>query len=329
MTKHVITLGADPEFFVTIGDKYVPACGLFGGEKGNPVQLSDEGGYLEDGCAIEINVKPSDNIYKLAERVRRINAAWTKKFVKYHLNIIGAARFTKDQLITQQANEIGCSGDLHAWGVRATPLIQMFGTNRFAGGHIHIGIDPWPEHLSRGDIIRFLDLSVLLPNMREQNKGRQAFYGGPGIYRDTSYGVEWRSPDAAWVSGTNGIIRDFDRAHRTLAAILANERPVPLNEIIGEVVNKYELLDELQAQPYKSGGAQYPGIANSIAARIEKYLEDTPEAREIKKKQKDAAPPPKYIRDPLGRVTYNPEFALWERTAAARLRDFLHAEDPE
>lgn len=302
MTNFTVTLGADPEFFVTKhgGDTFIPACGLFGGEKGHPTILSDDGGFLEDGCAVEFNVRPAETIHELAGRIRSLKALFVKKF-DFHWDLYSHAHasFDKKELKKHpSANVIGCGGDLAAWGVRMPPDIGLFGDNRFAGGHIHVGIDPWPEHITRGDIIRFLDLTVLLPNIKEQNARRMKFYGSPGIYRETSYGVEWRSPDPQWTGGGGGFIRSFDIATLYLRAILANKEPVPLARIVGETVAKSELLEYLQEVPFRPDhhNLSWKNIGSQIEDRIRGFLEGTPESVAISKMlSKTVKPNRRYI----------------------------------
>lgn len=293
--RYEITLGADPEFFVTPTgkDNFVPACGLFGGEKGHPCVLNNEGGYLEDGAAVEFNVTPTNNINHLIKKITALRVLFHKKFPGYTTHHYAAAGFDINQLRKNPAAMvIGCSADLHAWGVRAPPEIGLFGATRFAGGHIHVGIDPWPEHIQRGDVIRLLDLLVLMPNIREQNKQRQRFYGGPGIYRDTSYGVEWRSPDPAWSTGNaRGLTLAFDRAMLLLKAVLANPTPVELAEIVGGVVNKFECLDVLQAQPFRGDGpndvSTWTDVSSSLWNRVLVRLEPTKEKAAVLEKDRE------------------------------------------
>lgn len=225
MSKPVVTYGADPEFFVRekATRTIIPSCGLFGGEKGNPVLLSSEGGYLEDGVTIEINVAPQASVTGLIEKLRGLKSLWEQRFPQHELVGMSSAVFDKAELRKHRsAMEIGCNADLCAWGVRTLPQINDFGNLRFAGGHIHVGLDPWPEDLDLDFFIRWLDLFALLPTASEANHDRWPHYGRPGLYRPTSYGVEWRSPDNTWVLGNSAVANLVEMATDRL---IQSERP--------------------------------------------------------------------------------------------------------
>lgn len=197
-----VTYGADPEFFVVERDTLtvIPACGLFGGEKGNPVLLSEKGGYLEDGVTIEFNVSPSATIAGVRADLLGLIDLWHKRFPKHKLIDGGMVEFNPISLRKLRgAMEIGCAADLSAWGTRRSPQISDLGGMRFAGGHIHIGMDPWPEVYEKPWLIKYLDLMAYLPNARYANPTRYKVYGLPGLYRSTGYGVEYRSPENTWV----------------------------------------------------------------------------------------------------------------------------------
>lgn len=224
MTKEItVSFGADPEFFVKERKTgtIIPACGLFGGNKGAPVILSNEGGYLEDGVTIEINVAPADNIGTVRTRILNLISMFEQRFPDHVLECAGAAEFDKRELRKHRtAMEIGCSADMCAWGFRRAPQIKDMGAMRFAGGHIHVGMDPWPEGLEKKFVIQWLDLFALIPSIREINVDRYRYYGRPGLYRETGYGVEWRSPDPSWVVGRSGIALRAESAIRALVKML-------------------------------------------------------------------------------------------------------------
>lgn len=220
-----ITYGADPEFFVRerATQTIIPACGLFGGEKGNPVLLSNLGGYLEDGVTIELNVAPAPDLQTVQSRLLELKRLWEQRFPQHELVCTPSAQFDKKVLRPHRsAMEIGCNADQCAWGVRRAPQISDFGTTRFAGGHIHIGIDPWPEGLKKEFLVRWLDIFALMPTIQSSSTDRFEHYGRPGLWRDTGYGIEWRSPDPYWVEKFQGSIADH--AGGQIAFLLSAQR---------------------------------------------------------------------------------------------------------
>lgn len=202
MPKYKITIGADPEFFVI--DKkagsLVPACRKFGGEKRAPMFLSPDGGFLEDGTTVEFNVTPSATLKETKKKIENLILVFLNKHDKYEIHKQSVAIFAKKELEEfPEAMQIGCSPDLFAYGLRVAPSIEKFGPKRFAGGHIHLGIDPWPEGLEKDVVIKFMDLLLVCTVAhRFCNPQRYPFYGHPGLYRETAYGVEHRSPDNWW-----------------------------------------------------------------------------------------------------------------------------------
>lgn len=202
MSKYKITIGADPEFFVidkAIGE-VVPACRKFGGEKRAPMFLSPDGGFLEDGTTVEFNVTPSATLKETKKKIENLILIFLNKYDKYEISKVSAGTFDQKELQElPEAMQIGCSPDLYAYGLRVSPSIEKFGNRRFAGGHIHLGIDPWPEGLEKDVIIKYMDLLLVCPvASRFCNQHRYPFYGHPGLYRETAYGVEHRSPDNWW-----------------------------------------------------------------------------------------------------------------------------------
>lgn len=197
-----VTFGADPEFFVARKDNPttpVPACGLFGGGKKAPIFITPEGGYLEDGCAIEFNVSPAPTLVEVQKRLDRLITAFLTLNKDYKIFASSTATFDPKELRKHpQATVLGCDADFWAYGLRVKPQASMFKNQRFAGGHIHIGLDPWPKDLDPKMLVKALDFFVFPYFDMPPDGNRYKFYGHPGLYRETSYGIEWRSPDNWW-----------------------------------------------------------------------------------------------------------------------------------
>lgn len=200
--KYKFTFGADPEFFVTNKKtkEVVPACRKFGGEKRAPMFLSPDGGYLEDGTTVEFNVTPSSTLAETRKKIEGLLLVFLNQNDNFSFSRLSHADFAEAELAKYpEAMQIGCSPDLFAYGLRNAPSIARFKNKRFAGGHIHVGINPWPEGLDKGVFIKFMDLAFCCPAVGHfHNSYRWPFYGHPGLYRETDYGVEHRSPDNYW-----------------------------------------------------------------------------------------------------------------------------------
>lgn len=230
-----VTIGADPEIPVCLMEgglvhEWVPATGLFGGDKGKPVPQGEAGGWLEDGAMLELNPTPSDNPFTLAENVvNLINLASkhvakqslvspsTKKELPLSLYPGGVTIHLREEALDAhpQLKVFGCAQDFSAY----TPGVPRVGTMhsamdalganvRFAGGHLHLGLSDWPEELPKFIAVKFFDLFFLYPYLRTYSRAndRDEFYGKPGLYRETSYGIEYRTPCPSWLRGSGGAV---------------------------------------------------------------------------------------------------------------------------
>lgn len=263
MEKYKFTIGADPEFFVL--DKkegsVVPSCRKFGGEKRAPMFLSPDGGFLEDGATLEFNVTPSKTLQETKKKIENLLLVFLNKYDQYAISKYSHATFDEATLKEfPEAMQIGCSPDLFAYGLRIAPSIEKFKTTRFAGGHVHLGIDPWPEGLEKDVVVKFLDLLFVCPVIhRFVDAHRYPFYGHPGLYRETNYGVEHRSPDNWWCNSAlfssvggdtrdymEGVISNFDDSIRYLKSCLNfDEHGARVNHDLRKYIKETRIEDKM------------------------------------------------------------------------------------
>lgn len=282
-----MTIGADPEFFVIEGTgkdaKAVMACGKFGGGKGAPILLGDMGGYLEDGTAVEFNLPPTNTLAEMQAKIFALITEFEKqKQVK--VSYYTSQAFKADELKKfPEAMAIGCAPDRFAYGLRSAPSIAQFKNRRFAGGHIHVGLDPWPEGLEKVNLIRWLDINILAPfSFMYADQARYPHYGYPGLYRETSYGVEWRSPDNSWCNPVFLLQNKSNDIGRYLSAFISRfdqEMPVLLkvlnkcgdgkrvNEVIETFVNAHGYKDILSSASVRRKPA-LPGTIRTMYSHL-------------------------------------------------------------
>lgn len=295
MDKYKFTFGADPEFFVyeKKNRSLIPACRLFGGDKGSPMFLSPDGGYLEDGTTVEFNVTPCSTLSEVRSKIANLILVFLNKHDKYIFSRYSSATFEAEQLAKfPEALHIGCSPDLFAYGLRTTPSIARFENKRFAGGHLHVGIDPWPEGLEKDALVKFVDLLFVLPACHKYaDRGRWPFYGHPGLYRETKYGIECRSPDNYWCNPAfyaqtgetnrewvDGHITQFDRVFASLETILNfDEHGARLNHDIRTYVKStgiQDLMGSLQVLESPTQASNYQGYAGETEHWVRRWSQE-------------------------------------------------------
>jgi hypothetical protein len=211
-----VTFGSDPEFFLkdTKTNNLVPAFGKLGGAKGSGINFHDNGShmpkasrfskYLEDGAAVELNLPITNHLHHQLGIILDHAGFFQSKVLKlieggrYAFAFSPMIKLPKESLDHPLAKQLGCVEDRDAYqdGAPRRPFTPAdFGTTRYAGCHLHFGLHPWPTGLPKHIFVKFLDLflGTILHRVDDQKERRQ-YYGLPGLYRETNYGVEYRTP---------------------------------------------------------------------------------------------------------------------------------------
>lgn len=203
----MITLGADPEFFVQRDGVPEVVVGQLGGTKGAAIPMFDTHfGIQEDNVMAEWNIPPAHDADDFSWYIDQgmetaLRFVRTKMGEDVGLLKSCAVEFPVEVLQSKQARTFGCSPDFDAYrqGAACTPINpSIVGNWRFAGGHVHIGF-------SGGDIPKFVaaafcDAFIGLWSIQSgdvQGKRRE-LYGSPGRYRPTEYGIEYRVLSNFW-----------------------------------------------------------------------------------------------------------------------------------
>lgn len=224
------TLGCDPEFFVRDLKTrlIVPVCGKMGGTKKEPRQfegMTEGYKYQEDNVSFELNIPKTydaNSFYNCVTTVVNMADTLLRKNGLSLVKDLGSSnRFRKQELLetplvendegkkVPQAMLIGCDPDYRAYGPateddpfgegteRKVFNIDILGTVRHVGGHIHFGYnkDLIPDHV----FVRLVDAFVYLPWLdKDKQTSRRPFYGLAGLYRPKPYGIEYRSMSNFW-----------------------------------------------------------------------------------------------------------------------------------
>jgi hypothetical protein len=187
------------------------SVGIITGTKKDPLFLEDGVFVMQDNVAIEFGMPPA---YSEDEWLNRLAKSYEmlEQWLPEHLrlNIVSAARFPETELQTPEACQFGCDPDYNAWTRKVNKPPRASSTNfRSCGGHVHIGyIDGTPADfllnpMGKINTVRMCDAylgipSVILDNAPESRERRE-LYGKAGCYRETNYGIEYRTLSNFWL----------------------------------------------------------------------------------------------------------------------------------
>lgn len=210
--KALVKIGSDPEVFITKDGKIVPSVGLVGGRKKFPRKIKGSKvglGVLEDNVTVELNPRAyafssrldcNQLAYNMGKELADLLAGAGLGYTLGHTHLFNAV-----ELASPQAQEMGCDPDFLAHddgAFRAALSPKLLGNYRFAAGHIHIGYDS--SIIPACPMIQLIEALAYLPLLHKDQQGygqngRRSYYGIAGLFRTTSYGVEWRTPSNFWM----------------------------------------------------------------------------------------------------------------------------------
>lgn len=207
------TLGADPEGFLFDheNEKFVPSCGLIGGDKWNPRRVGNLFAMQEDNVMVEYNIPPSEKGVDMAKDIRFITNHIEDEVLgmKYEIKHVPSVVFSKDQLNDERAHIFGCEPDFDVWEERERCINMENTTTRFAGGHIHFGYSD-PDQMQTVALIKLFDLFVGVPSvLLDDDQSRRSAYGQAGAFRFKDYGFEYRSLSNFWVKNHEELITNL------------------------------------------------------------------------------------------------------------------------
>lgn len=227
--KYPLTIGCDPEFFLTDVNTKKPISphSFIQGTKEKPLAL--QGGSVQvDGLALEIGINPAAtpgiftrNIKEVLEQTRQLIPK------DYNFNYSPAVFFDKeyyDKSVPPEAKVLGCTPDRDAYKNGAfnpcpTVYSDKRGVMRTGAGHLHFG---WgkdfdvlePSHIY-DCILLVKNLDTIFENLSklwDKDTERRKMYGKPGCFRVKPYGCEYRSLSNAWLENPKLYPFIFDLA---------------------------------------------------------------------------------------------------------------------
>lgn len=286
-----LTLGADPERFIfNESGELVPVCGWLGGTKKNPVPLGPGLNKLfvqEDNIMAEYNIPPASNREGFARsiqtaekylllRVRDTNAGY---YVSTACSAIVSNRLVATTL---GADMFGCSAEFDAYtegGEVPTPRMRMVGADeygeptsqeRYAGGHLHLGItvnDEYVQRIPRYVLAALCDASIgLCAAPHDKQGGRRAVYGQAGRFRPTKYGIEYRVLSNFWTNDPMYSMLVADAAFRVMRFV-AQEKMSTIHSVFDDIPWG-AVREAINTEDAAAAHALYSHIWNELTGRI-------------------------------------------------------------
>lgn len=199
VTVMPISLGADPEIFVTKGSEVIPAWTFLGAKS----RVSNGIDAYWDGFQAEFTCSHNTCIAYVLDNIRKgMLEVYNRLPTGSQLSIDSVVRVDTDTLEKAEDKyvQFGCMPSKNAYGIKGEETDARRLPIRFAGGHIHFGIAKKADYT---DTVKMLDRvlglpSVLLFQNMDQPVRRQ-FYGLPGEYREPPHGLEYRTLSNAWL----------------------------------------------------------------------------------------------------------------------------------
>lgn len=236
----MITVGCDPEIFITEGNKVVSFHNKLNGKVKEPVPFG-YGQILEDGCTLEFNLPPALSCEEfdrgIEEMLRDISSRWSYSEVSCH-------EFSREEIDSPLCWEIGCNPSYNAASLIKTRAIKYCDGFRAAGGHIHLGFDNVTKEL-QSKVGVMCDYFLGLPSvlMDKQGQDRRKVYGKAGDIRFKPYGVEYRTLSNFWIFKTE--LREWVYVQAIKAAETAmNEEAFGL---LVETVNPFDVQEAINS----------------------------------------------------------------------------------
>lgn len=206
-----LTIGCDPEIFLTKDGKAISAHGLIKGTKYEPFNV-DRGAVQVDGTALEFNIQPANTVDIFCFSIKSVMASLRSMVPEYNFDFNSSRTYPKDYFdsLPKEAKELGCEPDYNAWTMSINPSPDPRSTFRTIAGHVHLGwlAEPADEEEHFYDCIEFvkqLDYCIGVPSIiidnSDTSRERRKLYGKAGSFRPRpNYGLEYRVLSPFWLT---------------------------------------------------------------------------------------------------------------------------------
>ena len=233
-----VTLGADPELFLTKNNEVISAEGMIGGTKEKPKLISKEGHAVqEDNVMIEFNIPASSTEDEFVNNINIVLEYLSAhaKLIGCETKIIPSAELDPIFLDTRQAKEFGCDPDFNVYlkDINTAPCSKT--ALRTCGGHIHVGYNKPTQEIGE-KIIYAMDITLGLPSILLDNDNRRReMYGKAGAFRFKEYGIEYRTLSNFWIKSDNLKRWAFNKTIEALELVNSGIIDIIIDELADEV----------------------------------------------------------------------------------------------
>lgn len=250
----LLKVGTDAEVFLLNKETQepVPACGLIGGTKKNPLPVLGGNGFAiqEDNVMLEFNVPPASTAKEFAENIGKM-LDYAKEITSpkgLEPTTQSWMEFKQDQLNSEQAQLFGCEPDFCVWNRTINKIERKdprLITGRSAAAHLHVSFlvdGKIPGLLDMERVVKMMDFVVSVPcikTLESTSNPRRAFYGRAGSFRKTPYGIEHRVLGNEWIKDSSKIEFVFNQVKKAFQILNKEE------ENSSEVIPKKSQLESL------------------------------------------------------------------------------------
>lgn len=249
----IISLGADPECFIHADDiGFISSEGLIEGDKDLPTSLGNGFFIQKDNVMVEFNIPPCHTLDEFISNIE-LGKSLSLDCLPEGLNLLFTpdAEFSEEDLFTPHARVFGCDPDFDAYqnGAMVEPIKLKNTTKRFAGGHVHIGIEDSEdvEVATKINFIKSLDLFLGIPSLLNDNSNeRRAFYGKLGKFRYKPYGVEYRTLSNYWLRNAVEVTKVYNNTQQAAEFTNLNGMDNALEKKMVEIYTKQDKEEALK-----------------------------------------------------------------------------------
>lgn len=228
-----ISLGCDPEVFVQDRKqlfngmpRVIPAYKWLPSKQTPLTYICNtyrDGKIFWDGVQAEFTTKPSYCIQYTVDSIhtalKRIHTEATKYCADAEVTLRNVVWYPDDERMSaeEQHVRLGCAPSMNVYGIGAElPPDGRMLDKRMAGAHIHIGDNN--VKFSAEYFVKRLDASLGLFSVGAaaaiDDAARRRYYGLAGEFRETSYGLEYRTLSNWWLCNPaiTNLIMEMTRA---------------------------------------------------------------------------------------------------------------------